>query len=63
MDTTSTAPPAVVSVVDAAALLGISRNSAYEAIRRGEIPALRFGRSIRVPRAALDRLLSAPEAR
>lgn len=63
MEASASKAPAVVSVSEAAALLGISRNSAYEAVRRGEIPALRFGRSIRVPMAALDRLLSGPEAR
>jgi excisionase family DNA binding protein len=47
-----------LSVPEAARLLGIGRNTAYEAIRRGEIPALRIGRRLLVPRAALGRLLS-----
>ena len=41
--------------------LGISRASAYEGVRRGEIPAIRIGRRVLVPRVALDRLLSMPE--
>ncbi len=45
------------SVEQAARILGIGRNSAYEAIRRGEIPALRLGRRLVVPRQALERLL------
>lgn len=45
------------SVDETAALLGISRNGAYEAIRRGEIPAIKIGGRIVVPRAALDRWL------
>ncbi len=47
----------VVDVGRAAALLGISRASAYEAVRRGEIPSLRFNRRVVVPTAALRRLL------
>ena len=45
------------TVVEVAELLGISRNSAYEAIRRGEIPVLRIGRRVVVPRARLHELL------
>jgi len=40
-----------------AAILGISRAGAYLAARRGEIPTIRFGRRILVPRRALERLL------
>lgn len=49
-----------LTVPEVAALLRISRSSAYGAVRSGQIPSLRFGRSIRVPRAALERLLSIP---
>jgi excisionase family DNA binding protein len=45
------------SVPEVAGLLGISRTSAYEAVRRGEIPALTFGRRILVTRAAIEDLL------
>lgn len=48
-----------LSVPEAAVALGISRNSAYEAIRRGEIPAIRLGRRLVVPRPALASMLSA----
>jgi excisionase family DNA binding protein len=40
-------------------LLGISRSSAYEAARSGQIPVLRFGRRLVVPTAALLELLKA----
>jgi len=50
-----------LTVEEAAATLGISRASAYEGVRRGEIPAIRIGRRVLVPRVALDRLLSMPE--
>lgn len=46
------------TVDEAAEILGISRNTCYEAIHRKEIPSIRIGRRILVPRVALDRLLS-----
>ena len=46
-----------VSVEEAAAWFGLGRTATYEAIRRGELPSLRFGRSLRVPTAAARRLL------
>lgn len=49
-----------LTVEEAAQLLGIGRNTAYEAIRRGELPSLRIGRRLVVPRAALEQLLSRP---
>lgn len=47
-----------LSVEATAKILGLSRNSAYEAVRTGQIPRLRFGKRIIVPRAALNKLLS-----
>ncbi len=38
--------------------LGIGRNSAYEAVKRGDIPSIRIGRRILVPTKALERKLS-----
>ena len=48
-----------VSVETAARLAGISRGLAYEMVRQGKIPALHFGRVIRVPKYALEQLLNA----
>jgi excisionase family DNA binding protein len=42
---------------DAGKLLGLGRNATYDAIARGEIPVIRFGRRIVVPRKALERML------
>lgn len=39
---------------EAARLLGISRSKCYALVAAGAIPAVRIGRSVRVPRAALD---------
>jgi excisionase family DNA binding protein len=51
-----------VTIEEAGRELGISRNGAYEAAKRGEIPTIKIGRRILVPRAALDRLLSGEAA-
>ena len=48
-----------LTVPEVAALLRISRGACYEAVRTGQIPSLRFGRLIRIPRHALEQLLNA----
>jgi excisionase family DNA binding protein len=50
-----------LSVEEAAIALGISRASAYEAVHRGEIPHIKIGRRMLIPRASLDRMLSAAD--
>ncbi len=52
--------PDVLTVEQAAALLAVGRTAAYQAIRAGEIPSVRVGRCIRVPRHALEQMLTAP---
>jgi excisionase family DNA binding protein len=47
-----------MSVPEAGRLLGISRNSAYAAAARGELPTIRIGHKLLVPKAALERMLS-----
>ena len=56
--------PEVLTVEEAAAVLRIGRGAAYELARlwratdgREGLPVISFGRSLRVPRAALRRLL------
>ena len=44
-------------VEEAGGLLGIGRNQAYDAAKRGDIPTIRIGKRVLVPKAALDRLL------
>jgi excisionase family DNA binding protein len=46
-----------LSVEEAGRLLGISRGLAYALVRQGEIPALRLGRRLVVPRKALQAML------
>jgi excisionase family DNA binding protein len=49
--------PLVLSVGDAARLLGISRAHAYQLVARGELPHIRLGRRVVVPRRAIDLLI------
>lgn len=46
-----------LTVEEAAQILGIGRTLAFEMARRGELPALRLGRRLVVPRAALEKML------
>jgi excisionase family DNA binding protein len=50
-----------ISVEEAGQLLGISRGLAYALVSRGDIPSIRLGRRIVVPRRALDQLLDIPD--
>ncbi len=47
VDVEETVAVSVYTVEETARLLRIGRSAAYEAVRRGEIPALRFGRRLR----------------
>jgi excisionase family DNA binding protein len=49
--------PLVFTVEEARYRLGLSRGGCYEAIRRGEIPSIRIGKRILIPKSALLRLL------
>jgi excisionase family DNA binding protein len=46
-----------LKIEEAAKILGISRNTAYDAVRTGQLPIIKIGRRFLVPRAALERML------
>ncbi len=48
-----------ITVDEAAIYLGVSRYSAYQAVREGSIPSIRIGRRILVPLQAFEALLAA----
>lgn len=50
----------VLTVDEVAYLLNISRGLAYELVARGELPAIRLGRRIVIPRVAMEELLGTP---
>ena len=47
----------LLTVIEVARILRVSRNYAYELVRRGVLPAFRLGRHIRVRRQSVDRLV------
>jgi len=54
--------PPTISVVQAAALLGIGRNAAYRAAALGELPSVRLGGRVLILTAPLMRLLRVDES-
>jgi excisionase family DNA binding protein len=46
-----------LKIEEAAKILGISRNTAYDAVKTGQLPTVKIGRRFLVPKAALERLL------
>ena len=50
--------PLTISVPEAGKqYFGLSRNAAYEAAARGDLPVIRIGRLLRVPVRALEKML------
>ncbi|GAA0905797.1 helix-turn-helix domain-containing protein [Pseudonocardia zijingensis] len=58
----SSPAPALMSVPDAAAFLGLSRASAYRYAEAGLLPTKRFGRRIYVVRARLNEVLESSDS-
>ena len=53
----NTKTPAVFTVCEVAKILRIGKISAYQAVARGEVPCIRIGRRILIPRYALESIL------
>lgn len=51
------------TVEEAARALGVGRNTAYEAVRTGELPCLRIRGRLLIPRAAIKQLLENPTSK
>ena len=51
------------SVPEAGRKVKPGKNAAYNAARRGEIPTIRFGKKLRVPRAKFLKMISAEDNR
>ena len=52
--------PKTITVPDAGReYFGLSRNAAYAAAQRGDIPTIKIGKLIRVPVAALEQMIDA----
>ena len=52
--------PAVLTVEEARRVLRIGRRQLYQAIARHDVPAVKIGRSIRIPRSGLEAWLAQP---
>lgn len=53
----------VYDVPEAGAMLGLTRNGSYEAARRGDLPTIKIGKLIRVPKKAFHEMLEKAGAR
>ena len=47
--------PLLLRAGEVARLLGLGRSKVFAMLAAGELPAIRIGRSVRVPRVALER--------
>jgi excisionase family DNA binding protein len=47
----------VYEVPEAGAMLGLTRNGSYAAAKRGDIPTIKLGKLLKVPKAAFHKLL------
>jgi excisionase family DNA binding protein len=47
----------VLDVPEAGRMLGLSRNASYDAAKRGDLPTIRIGKLIRVPKLAFQQML------
>ena len=57
MESSDSPERVVMSVPEAGAKLGLGRGAAYEAASKGQIPTIRIGRLLKVPKVAFDRML------
>ncbi len=46
-----------ITVSEAAAILRISRNFAYELVKQRQLPVIKFGKRLLIPRVALEKML------
>lgn len=51
--------PRLLTVNEVADVMRVSKMTVYRLIHAGELPAIRVGKSFRVPQGALDQLLEA----
>ncbi|WEO77698.1 helix-turn-helix domain-containing protein [Cryobacterium sp. SO2] len=54
--------PRFLTVAEVALLMRVSRMTVYRLVHAGELPAVRFGRSFRVPEAAVLKAIEPPIA-
>jgi excisionase family DNA binding protein len=52
-----------LTVAEVADMMRVSRMTVYRLVHAGELPAIRFGRSFRVPESAVEHLLQSATVR
>lgn len=57
-DVQNSAPRATYTVLEAANLLGVNAKTFYEAVKRNQVPAIKIGGRILVPKSALHEMLA-----
>lgn len=50
------------NIEEAGRLLGVGRNQAYTAAKLGQLPTIKIGKRLLIPKAALDRMLAGEDA-
>ncbi|WMT78852.1 helix-turn-helix domain-containing protein [Bradyrhizobium sp. Ash2021] len=50
----------VYDLLEAGSMLGLNRNASYAAAKRGDIPTIKIGKLIKVPKAAFHQMLEQP---
>jgi excisionase family DNA binding protein len=50
----------VYTVPEAGEKLGLNKNAAYAAAARGDIPTIRLGKLLKVPKVALHAMINSP---
>ena len=52
-------PRLTLTVEEARQMLGLSRGAMYQAVKSGQVPAIKIGRRLLIPKAAFEKMLSA----
>jgi len=63
MKSNDVADSLVYTIPEVSKLLGLTRNAAYDAAKRGDFPTIRIGKLIRIPKAALHAMIDAAGAK
>jgi predicted DNA-binding transcriptional regulator AlpA len=59
MDTPEKDERLVYDVHEVGAMLGLTKNAAYVAAKRGDFPTIKIGKLIRIPKAAFHEMIDA----
>lgn len=55
--------PAFYTVAEVAAMMRVSKMTVYRMVNSGELPAVRFGRSFRVPESAVSAIVNPSQSK